>query len=231
MRVSTDCLLSLANTTSGVGDTFYFQFLGSNCDYIEVLNKQVEIAQHIEKFKDLNLLACEHKPVFTAGRSIKMDLIEPLKFKSGCDVVSVSRGGAFMFHGPGQLTLYFIFKLKKYFSGPKDYIECLTEVVKEYFLERHEKKLIFKNNGLWFNNKKVGFLGIRIENGVVYHGLSLNYHINKDPFQLQTPCDIKGDEVGNIFDSPLSALFLEDESKSIGQLFYERISPIDKAPC
>lgn len=218
---------SLSTTDSAA--PFYLKFYTTDFNYSFVLSKQLEAVKSINQNDSFSLIACEHAPVFTAGRSISPELVQNIKSISDCDVVSVSRGGAFMYHGPGQLTLYFIFRLRDYFSGPRDYIESLAEVIGQYFFERYEKDLSFKNNGLWLKDKKVGFLGIRIEKGVVYHGLSLNYHTDLKPFSLQTPCDIKRGEVGNIFESPLSALFLEDESKSIGELFYEKVSRIDKA--
>jgi len=104
-----------------------------------------------------------------------------------------------MYHGPGQLTLYPVFNLKKTFAGPREYANFVFDTVIEHFKKKHAIKLKCQQNGLWLKDKKVGFLGLRIKEGVAYHGLSLNYQADLAAFKKHSPCDIIGDQAGNIF--------------------------------
>jgi len=156
-----------------------------------------------------------HPPTYTLGRSVDESVYESLKDSSLLAVSSVNRGGKLMHHGPGQLSLYFIFNLKEFFTGPREYTEYLFKTVKDYFLREYDIELDIKRQGLWLKDKKVGFMGIRIERGIVYHGLSINYFMDLKPFLDRPPCDVSGESVGNIFSSPLAALFLKDEAYKI----------------
>ncbi len=205
------------------GFELQFDYFDLNKSYEEILKEQKNRVSSIKSYIDSEnkkskvfSLCGVHPKTYTLGRSVDDKIYEELKGASTSYAVSsVSRGGKLMYHGPGQLSLYFIFNLKDFFSGPREYTEYLFKSVKAYFLREYDIELELKSQGLWLNNKKVCFMGIRIKNGIVYHGLSINYYVDLKPFVNRPPCNVSGDSVGNIFSSPLAALFLKDEACKI----------------
>ena len=200
-------------------------FFDTKTSYKEVLQFQKLLVEKllVDRFKAeddptqkrVYRLACEHPPTYTGGRSISKSKLEDIKKNFTGEVVQTERGGRVMYHGPGQLTLYFIFNLKEYFEGSRAYVEQLFKAIQSHFLDLYGLSLDCHDQGVWLKNKKVGFVGVRVKRGVVYHGLSLNYFTDLEPFLSQPPCNIKGNQVGNLFLSPLSTLFFRDEAKNL----------------
>jgi lipoyl(octanoyl) transferase len=92
------------------------------------------------------LLWVEHPPVFTLGKSGKMEHLlvdkEALAEK-GIEFYQTNRGGDITFHGPGQLVVYPIFDLDNFFTDIHKYLrfleEAVIETLKEYGLKRLKK--------------------------------------------------------------------------------------------
>lgn len=189
-----------------------YYWKGSSWSYKEGLNFQEDL---INKYKSTPyFIASEHESVFSVGKSLKVSE----KSVNNIPIVPVERGGKAMFHGPGQLTVYPIIKITDYFKGPRDYVCFLFKSLREYFLDEYETSLVIYDNGLWTVDKenkplkKVIFLGLRIKKGVSYHGFSINYFCELKNFSVLSPCNISGNQVGNILKKPLS---LEKEAEKI----------------
>ncbi|MGH1468319.1 MAG: lipoyl(octanoyl) transferase LipB [Bdellovibrionales bacterium] len=197
---------------------FHKEFFGKGWLFPEGFQKQLEsIDKVLKDEREVHLLSGAHAPVFTLGNSLKKD--ENLKG----DFVQTDRGGKVMYHGPGQLTIYPIFKLQRYFNGPKAYIKFLFDLAIDHFKKTYSIDLHCKNNGLWTEErKKVGFVGLRVKKGVTYHGLSLNYDVDLGSFLKHSPCDISGEQAGNIFNE--DAPCLKEESEILMNLFFERLT-------
>jgi lipoyl(octanoyl) transferase len=194
----------------------------SDRSYNEVLDLQLEAVDKVirnAKKNEIYVLAGEHNSTYTGGNSVAEEKLEALKNTFEGDVVKTERGGQFMYHGPGQLTMYFIFSLKNHFSGPKEFMNHIFEFIKKYFEDVYELELEIRDQGLWLNDKKVGYMGIRIKSGVIYHGISINYNCDLKHFLNQPPCDIRGDQAGNIFASPLASMYLKDDAKKIAEAY------------
>lgn len=189
------------------------EYFGENWCFSKAFNEQ------FKRFEDVSLnngkthiLSGVHKATFTLGNSLKSEETLPLNF------VQTDRGGRVMYHGPGQLTIYPIFKLNKYFKGPRKYTEFLFDSCIEYFEAHHNILLTCKNSGLWTKaGKKVGFVGLRIKEGVCYHGLSINYSTDLNAFLEHSPCDISGDQAGNLFEDHKKCPRLEEEAVRLTQ--------------
>lgn len=187
---------------------FNYFYHGQDWSYQKALSQQLAEASQIQK-NEVSLLAGEHRSVYSLGKSLS-----PKDFPAtieGVPCVPSDRGGRVMYHGPGQLTLYPVFYLRDFFSGPKDYT-CFIFDISQKVLKKHwGLNLYCFENGLWLNEKKVGFLGLRISKGVVYHGLSLNYNVNLEAFARQAPCNIRAEQSGNLL-PPKANLNLEREA-------------------
>lgn len=177
-------------------DNTQITFCGEGWSYEAALKEQLAAYDQVcSEDPNFKILSGVHAPVYTLGNSLK----EKPVTKSSLSFVKTDRGGQLMYHGPGQLTLYPIFKLTNFFAGPREYSKYIFDTCIDHFKTKHGLDLVCKKNGLWFKDKKVGFLGLRIKNGIVYHGLSLNYLTDLEAFKEHSPCDISGDQAGNIF--------------------------------
>jgi lipoyl(octanoyl) transferase len=125
------------------------------------------------------LILLEHPPVFTAGRRAKDDelLWAPgdVEAKGGL-VRKIDRGGAFTFHGPGQLVGYPILGL-----GAKPdaaaYLRSLEETVirtcADLGVEVNRRADV--QTGVWHGDRKICAIGVRLlRTRVTLHGFALN---------------------------------------------------------
>jgi lipoyl(octanoyl) transferase len=121
----------------------------------------------------------EHPPVFTAGRRSNPD---DLRWSNdevaarGGEVHRIDRGGAFTFHGPGQVVGYPILDLGAR-PDAGAYLRALEEVVIRtagdlgVVLERRGDV----QTGVWRGDEKVCAIGIRLMRArVTLHGFALN---------------------------------------------------------
>jgi lipoyl(octanoyl) transferase len=121
----------------------------------------------------------EHPPVYTAGRRASADELiwsEEVITARGAHVHRIDRGGAFTFHGPGQLVCYPIVDL-----GAKPdaggYLRRLEEIVIRACADlgvgvgRRDDV----QTGVWHGDAKVSAIGIRLLRGrVTLHGFAVN---------------------------------------------------------
>jgi lipoyl(octanoyl) transferase len=201
--------------TKSLDNSSNFIYYGEDWNYEAALKQQLFTFDQVEsKAVSHKILCGVHAPVYTLGNSLKT---VPAS-NSRIPFVKTDRGGQLMYHGPGQLTIYPIFKLKYFFSGPREYSKWIFDSVIKHFKDTHGLTLNCRQNGLWLDDKKVGFLGLRIKNGIAYHGLSLNYNVNLSAFIEHSPCDIIGEQAGNIFGSKrLSVPALEVEAAMLSK--------------
>jgi lipoyl(octanoyl) transferase len=146
-----------------------------------------------------HLLYCEHKSVYTFGKSAKHEnlLAQPgLLKRIQAELYETDRGGDVTYHGPGQLVVYPIFDLNALGIGPKQYIYQLEESVIRcladfgIIAERLEKA-----TGVWIgqgteNERKICAMGIRISRGISMHGLALNVNTGLSYFKHIHPCGL-----------------------------------------
>lgn len=142
------------------------------------------------------LLLLQHPPTFTYGRRYKEDnLIANKEYYegNGFAIYKTNRGGLATYHGPGQIVGYPIIKISAYTKDYYQYLRMLEEVMIRTLIdfgivaERNEGY-----TGVWVNNAKIGFIGVRMVFGYAMHGFSLNVNNDLSPFHYITPCGIQG---------------------------------------
>ncbi|MDX1412451.1 MAG: lipoyl(octanoyl) transferase LipB, partial [Nitrospirales bacterium] len=175
--------------------------------------------ERVQEGRPDTLILVEHPPVFTLGRRSKPDHCGrggALLKRMGYDVYEVERGGSITYHGPGQIVVYPILRLRDFCPGPKIYVQMLEEVVIRVLLEWGiQAKRVEKLPGVWVykdvekdfkggrgeggllskNVQKIAAIGVRISRGVTLHGFALNVNVDLKPFELITPCGIEGCQV------------------------------------
>lgn len=142
------------------------------------------------------LILCEHHDVYTVGKNEGRDF--PV------EVVKTDRGGSVVFHTPGQQIFYFVFKVRSPVSFYRKVVRSFDTVLKRL---NSRIEYIHTIPGFYVENRKLGFLGFKFENGYSLHGVAVNHDVNLEKFNLIEPCGLKG----------YSATSLKNEGVEISQ--------------
>ena len=165
------------------------------------LQKSLLEARVSGKIEDC-LVLLQHPPTFTYGRRYKEDnLITNKEYYGslGFAVYKTDRGGLATYHGPGQVVGYPIIKISTYTKDYYQYLRMLEDVMIRTLIDfgiaarRNEGY-----TGVWVDNAKIGFIGVRMSFGYAMHGFSLNVNNDVSPFHHITPCGIQGVRVTSL---------------------------------
>jgi len=166
--------------------------------YAQVHALQVRLATALHR-GDLDqdqFLCVEHPPVYTLGRHASpthLGVSQDFLAERGIEVVAIERGGEITYHGPGQLVLYPILRLKQHRLRVGEYVCLMEELMLRLAADcgvRANRDL--RNHGVWVGNNKLGSIGIAIRHGVAFHGLALNVELDLTPFSWINPCGLTG---------------------------------------
>ena len=148
------------------------------------------------------LILLQHPPTFTYGRRYKEDnLIANKEYYEnlGFAVYKTDRGGLATYHGPGQLVGYPIIKISSYTKDYYQYLRMLEDVM---IRTQIDFGIAARRNegytGVWVDNAKIGFIGVRMSFGYAMHGFSLNVNNDVSPFNHITPCGIQGVRITSV---------------------------------
>lgn len=143
--------------------------------------------QRIETSSD-ELWSLQHPPVFTQGLAGKA---EHLLFSGEIPVYKTDRGGQITYHGPGQIVIYPLLRLKNYQLSVRGLVNLIEQSIINV-LKTLEINAYQKNHapGVYVEDAKIASLGLKIRKGCSYHGLSLNADMNLSPFQQINPCGL-----------------------------------------
>ena len=144
----------------------------------------------------------QHPPTFTYGRRYKEgNLIANKEYYEnlGFAVYKTDRGGLATYHGPGQLVGYPIIKISSYTKDYYQYLRMLEDVM---IRTQIDFGIAARRNegytGVWVDNAKIGFIGVRMSFGYAMHGFSLNVNNDVSPFNHITPCGIQGVRITSV---------------------------------
>jgi len=129
---------------------------------------------------------CEHAPVYTTGRRAVDNREQPTL---PAPLIHTDRGGETTFHGPGQLMLYPFIHLKRRHLSPKAYVHLLEQSCINLLAEWNvsaERRCSLP--GVWTEEGKITAIGLRIKDGVAYHGMALNVAVEPHWFAAINPC-------------------------------------------
>ena len=178
------------------------------------------------------LLWVEHPPVFTLGKSGKIEhlLVDKQALaEKGIEFYQTNRGGDITFHGPGQLVVYPIFDLDNFFTDIHKYLRFLEEAVidtlKEYGLNGSRSQ---GETGVWLDvgtpfARKICAMGVRASHWVTMHGLAFNINTDLSYFDRIVPCGIQGKGVTSLSKELGREICLEEVKEKLkthlGRLF------------
>lgn len=187
------------------GDAWDFQtkLFSQTVDLKLANRKQSETAQETTD----HFLFVEHPPVFTLGKSGKMEHLlvdeDQLK-KDGFEFYPVNRGGDITYHGPGQIVGYPIIDLDHYFTDIHKYLRYLEEVIistlADYGLKAGRSD---GETGVWLEEgtpfaRKMCALGVKASRWTTMHGFALNVNADLRHFEYIVPCGISDKKVTSL---------------------------------
>lgn len=128
----------------------------------------------------------EHDPIFTLGMNGSPEhVLSPGKIP----VLKIDRGGQVTYHGPGQLVVYPLVKLKRLKLNVRGLVCALERAVvaslAEWDIDAYGKR---DAPGVYVDGAKIASIGLRIRRGASYHGLAINVAMDLEPFQRINPC-------------------------------------------
>lgn len=162
-------------------------------DYSSAWNQQRTIHDAVVSGTVGNtVLLLEHSPVYTAGKRTE-DHERPF---DGTPVINVDRGGKLTWHGPGQLVMYPIVRLKDP-HGIREYVHVLEEIIIETLAAVGVSGLRVEGRaGIWLPadatgpERKIAAIGIRVHDGVTMHGIAINANNDLAPYTQIIACGI-----------------------------------------
>ncbi|MGF1657223.1 MAG: lipoyl(octanoyl) transferase LipB [Verrucomicrobiales bacterium] len=138
------------------------------------------------------IMALEHDPVITLGRSSK-EVLPPGQSSFALPHFQTNRGGQATYHGPGQLVVYPILNLRRRGQDLHKYLRCLEQAIVEtsrhYGVEAITKEGF---TGVWVGDKKLASIGVGVRRWISMHGLAMNVQGDLSPFDGIIPCGLVG---------------------------------------
>ncbi len=175
------------------------------------------------------LLFVEHPPVFTLGKSGKMEHVlinEEQRKQKGIDFFQTNRGGDITFHGPEQIVGYPILDLEKFYTDIGRYLRELEEVI---ILTLAEYGIVAGRSagetGVWIDalvkgkERKICAMGVRCSRWITMHGFALNVNTDLSYFDYIIPCGIQNKKVTSIKEELGKDVSIEEVKEKLKQNF------------
>jgi lipoyl(octanoyl) transferase len=183
-------------------------------NYQEELFKELVDAKLLARKNDIDgaskptlhhLITCTHPHVYTLGKSGNENNLlanEKLLVQKGASFYKINRGGDITYHGPGQLVVYPIIDLEKFFTDIHQYLryleECIILTLAEYGITAGRYPGF---TGVWLDPeiphkaRKICAMGVRCSRWITMHGLAFNIAPDLNYFNLIVPCGINDKQV------------------------------------
>jgi lipoyl(octanoyl) transferase len=183
-----------------------------------------------------HFLLVEHPPVYTLGKSGKMDHVlinEEERREKGIDFYQTNRGGDITFHGPEQLVGYPILDLEKFYTDIGRYLRELEEVI---ILTLAEYGIVAGRSagetGVWIDallkgkERKICAMGVRCSRWITMHGFALNVNTDLSYFGHIVPCGIQNKKVTSIKEELGREVSMEEVKEKVKRNF-ERVFQVE----
>jgi lipoate-protein ligase B len=128
---------------------------------------------------------CEHPPVITLGRSATLaNVLAP----GDVPIERIERGGDVTYHGPGQLMVYPVVRVKSVVEFLSKVAAALADACAALGAPGAE----FRRDpaGVWLGAAKLAACGIHIARGVSVHGFALNVCTPSNAWSRIRPCGL-----------------------------------------
>jgi lipoyl(octanoyl) transferase len=166
------------------------------------------LTTHDSRLTTHSLLFVEHPPVYTLGKSGKIEhvlITEEERKAKGIEFYATNRGGDITFHGPQQAVVYPILDLEKFCTDIGLYLRNLEEVIiltmAAYGLKGERSA---GETGVWMapgirgSERKIAAIGVRCSRWITMHGFALNVNTDLSYFNYIVPCGIQNKQVTSL---------------------------------
>jgi lipoyl(octanoyl) transferase len=166
-----------------------WRWLG-RADYRRVLAEQLAARERVWSGDPGVVLLCEHPPVITLGRSAS----EANILAAGdVPIERIERGGEVTYHGPGQLMVYPVVRLRSVVA----FLERVAGAIAETCAALGVPGAAWQRDpaGVWLDGKKLAACGIHVARGVSVHGFALDVDTPRDAWARIRPCGLSVPQV------------------------------------
>ena len=180
--------------------------------YSDTLKAMQKFTEYRNSDTDDEIWLLQHPPVFTMGRTRKD---EHILVKTNIPVIQTDRGGDITYHGPGQIIAYVLIDLRRRRQGVRQFVNALEDVVIKTLSHWQLAAKRYKSRpGVFVGDAKIASIGLRVQKGCSYHGISLNVSMDLSPWSLVKPCglDISMTQLCDLIDSKI-------EKKDVLEIF------------
>ena len=153
--------------------------------YEAILAEQHAARERVWAGEPGTIIVCEHPPVITLGRSAnRANVLAP----GDVPIVPIERGGDVTYHGPGQLMVYPIVRIKSVVA----FLSTIAGVLAETCAALGVIGAEFRRDpaGLWLGDAKLAACGIHVARSVSVHGWALNVATPRDAWGMINPCGL-----------------------------------------
>jgi lipoyl(octanoyl) transferase len=164
--------------------TTAWQWLG-RAEFRRVLADQLAIRERVWAGEPGVVLLCEHPPVITLGRSAS---VANILAAGEIPVERIERGGEVTYHGPGQLMVYPVVRLRSVVA----FLECVAATIAETCAALGAPGAAWRRApaGVWLDGEKLAACGIHVARGVSVHGFALNVDTPPEAWRAIRPCGL-----------------------------------------
>ena len=161
-----------------------WQWLG-RAEFRRVLADQLAARDRVWAGEPGVVLLCEHPPVITLGRSAS-----PANILAAGDipVERIERGGEVTYHGPGQLMVYPVVRLRSVVA----FLERVAAAIADTCAALGAPGAAWQRDpaGVWLHGKKLAACGIHVARGVSVHGFALDVDTPPEAWRAIRPCGL-----------------------------------------
>ena len=173
------------------------------CPYEKARKRQLALVEkRISGEIPDSVLLVEHEPVVTLGTASRKEhlLLSDSEYRRrGIKIIPTDRGGDVTYHGPGQLVVYPIIKLREDERDAHLYLRRLEEAVIRFLSPLGIAAFRRKGRtGVWTETGKIAACGVHLRRWVTYHGTAINVEPDLDAFSTIVPCGLQDRRVTSI---------------------------------
>ncbi len=164
-----------------------------NIDYRWALRRQLAWRDAVHAgTADGAVFLCQHPPVITLGRSATTENVLTSAAElaaAGIGVERIERGGDVTYHGPGQLMVYPVVRVRSVIG----LLETVANVLIESLAQWGVRDAHWRRDpaGVWVGDAKIAACGIHVARGVVTHGFALNLATPAAAWRHIRPCGLR----------------------------------------
>jgi lipoate-protein ligase B len=193
-----------------------WQWLG-RAQFGRVLADQLAARERVWAGEPGVVLLCEHPPVITLGRSATVANIVDA---GDIPVERIERGGEVTYHGPGQLMIYPVVRLRSVVG----FLERVAGAIAEACAVLGAPGAAWRRDpaGVWLDGRKLAACGIHVARGVSVHGFALNVDTPAHAWRAVRACGLDVAQV-SLAQARGAPIAVEEVARELGPRLVEAV--------